>query len=185
MKTAKPQQKQPIAKKRRAKTPAKAKKTGGQGKGIAKKARKEPFGRPTIKTDELLHSLCAGIAIGKPTLKVCEELGIGQTTLRNWLADDQNFVRQYARAKDDCADYMAADTQAIAEELPDGSLEPQVFTARQRLRFDARRWYASKLAPKKYGDKIDVDHGVQAGSTLEAALLSQIGTNPASRIKAE
>jgi len=30
-----------------------------------------------------------------------------------------------------------------------------VAVARSRLRIDARKWLASKLAPKKYGDKID------------------------------
>ena len=27
-----------------------------------------------------------------------------------------------------------------------------------RLRIDARKWYASKVAPKKYGDKIETTH---------------------------
>lgn len=26
-----------------------------------------------------------------------------------------------------------------------------------RLQIDARKWYASKLAPKKYGDKLDLN----------------------------
>jgi hypothetical protein len=31
------------------------------------------------------------------------------------------------------------------------------FVARQRLRIDARKWFASKVAPKKYGDKLEVE----------------------------
>ena len=30
------------------------------------------------------------------------------------------------------------------------------FVQRSRLRFDARKWAASKLDPKKYGDKLDL-----------------------------
>lgn len=34
--------------------------------------------------------------------------------------------------------------------------------ARSRLRFDQRRWWLSKLAPKKYGDKLEIDATVKA-----------------------
>ena len=30
--------------------------------------------------------------------------------------------------------------------------------ARSRLRIDQRKWYLSKLAPKKYGEKLDIEH---------------------------
>lgn len=42
-------------------------------------------------------------------------------------------------------------------QLPNGTLTPVLDTehvARSRLRFDARRWYLSKLAPKRYGDRL-------------------------------
>ena len=33
------------------------------------------------------------------------------------------------------------------------------FVARSRLKFDARRWSISKVLPKIYGDKLDLNHG--------------------------
>jgi hypothetical protein len=32
---------------------------------------------------------------------------------------------------------------------------------RSRLRVDTRKWYLSKLAPKRYGEKVDVNVGGQ------------------------
>jgi hypothetical protein len=32
--------------------------------------------------------------------------------------------------------------------------------ARSRLRVDARKWYASKLAPKRYGDKVTHEQNI-------------------------
>jgi hypothetical protein len=38
--------------------------------------------------------------------------------------------------------------------------------ARARLRFDARRWLMSKLAPKKYGDKVELEHTGEQKHTI-------------------
>jgi hypothetical protein len=37
--------------------------------------------------------------------------------------------------------------------------------ARSRLRVDARKWAMSKMAPKKYGDKLDIDQKTTIGAT--------------------
>jgi hypothetical protein len=51
---------------------------------------------------------------------------------------------------------MAAQTIDLADDTAkDNSFAGSVAVARSRLRIDARKWLASKLAPKKYGDKID------------------------------
>ena len=51
---------------------------------------------------------------------------------------------------------MAAQAVDIADDTSkDNGFAGSVVVARSRLRIDARKWLASKLAPKKYGDKID------------------------------
>ena len=64
-----------------------------------------------------------------------------------WLKRNAVFSDQYARACEERADKLAEEVIAISD---DASEDPQ----RSRLRMDARRWYAGKLAPKKYGDRI-------------------------------
>ncbi|SCY26399.1 hypothetical protein SAMN05216420_10438 [Nitrosospira sp. Nl5] len=119
-------------------------------------------GAPTIKTPELLDAICAGISLGKSARTMCIEAGISQRVLWNWLASDAELMRQYLRAKELCIDAYA---EEIIEISDDGSKDTYTdekgrevidreVIARSQLRIDARKWYASRLAPKKYGDKL-------------------------------
>lgn len=124
------------------------------------------MGRKTIKTSALLDAICEGIAQGKSARAMCIETGISQQTLWNWLAADKSFFEQYARAKELCADFIAEEILEIADDksgdkkFDDNGREitDHEFINRSRLRVDARKWYASKLSPKKYGDKIVNEH---------------------------
>jgi len=122
--------------------------------------------RPTIKTKKLCEAICEGIALGKSSRAVCAGAGISDRVLWNWLAQDEEFMQQYARAKEKCADYYAEEIVEIAD---DGANDKYIdewgkevvdneAIQRSRLRVDARKWYASKLAPKKYGDRITNEH---------------------------
>lgn len=70
-----------------------------------------------------------------------------------WLHDEdrQDFRDQYARAREDQADTYADQMVEIADTEDD----PQ----RARVRIDARKWVSSKLRPKRYGDRLDLNHG--------------------------
>ncbi len=123
-------------------------------------------GAPTIKTQELLDAICAGISLGKSARAMCIEAGISQRVLWNWLAGDAALMQQYLRAKELCVDAYA---EEIIEISDDGSRDTYTdekgrevidreVIARSQLRIDARKWYASRLAPKKYGDKLSNAH---------------------------
>ncbi len=119
-------------------------------------------GAPTIKTPQLLEAICAGISLGKSARTMCVEVGISQRVLWNWLANDAALMQQYLRAKELCIDAYA---EEIIEISDDGSRDTYTdekgkevvdreVIARSQLRIDARKWYASRLAPRKYGDKL-------------------------------
>ena len=81
----------------------------------------------------------------------------------------QDFCDKYARARERQADFMAAQTVDIADDTSkDNSFAGSVAVARSRLRIDARKWLASKLAPKKYGDKIDATLQGPDGGPIQA-----------------
>jgi len=88
----------------------------------------------------------------------------GQSTVFEWLNADSLFVEQYARARDKGLDAMAEELLEIADE-PVGSTDNGATdngaVARNRLRVDARKWYLSKLAPKRYGDRLELDGHVE------------------------
>ncbi len=56
--------------------------------------------------------------------------------------------------------------------------------ARSRLRVDTRKWMLSKMLPKVYGDKLDVNHGVQPENPL-ASLIQRVAGSGLPIIKDE
>jgi hypothetical protein len=44
-----------------------------------------------------------------------------------------------------------------------------------RLRIDTRKWIASKLKPKKYGDKIEQEIKGEMGLTVQIVRMSDTG----------
>lgn len=128
-------------------------------------------GAPTKYSQELADKICERISTSSDGLrKICKELNVSTMTVLRWLDDEdkKNFCLHYARAKQDQADFLVSEILEIADDssgdeieidLGDGvkvTKQDHEFAARSRLRVDARKWVASKLAPKKYGDKLDV-----------------------------
>ena len=67
---------------------------------------------------------------------------------------------------------MASQTVDIADDTSkDTGFAGSVAVARSRLRIDARKWLASKLAPKKYGDKIDATLSGPDGGPIQTEHL--------------
>lgn len=92
----------------------------------------------------------------------------GQRTVFTWLNENEEFQQQYTRAKDSGLDVVADEAIEIADEDPGTLLTGATDTgavAHQRLRFDARRWYLSKLAPKRYGDKLELSGDLNVSVT--------------------
>ena len=71
-------------------------------------------------------------------------------TFYGWLANNETLRYQYARAREEQQDFYA--DQII--EIADNELIPP---DRARIMGEARRWHAAKLAPKKYGDKLQTE----------------------------
>lgn len=104
------------------------------------------------------------------------------STVFRWLAEDSDegraFSEQYARAREAQADTIFDEILAIADDGTNDYVEKlradgEKDTAfdgehvqRSRLRVDARKWMASKLAPKKYGDDMRLRHADAEGGKL-------------------
>lgn len=98
----------------------------------------------------MAERICSLIADGLSLRKVCEADDMpDKETVRRWLIADEAFRAQYARARDEQADFYADELVEIADTEDD--------PAKARVRVDARKWVASKLKPKKYGERIE--HG--------------------------
>lgn len=127
----------------------------------------KPTGRPSAYSDSLAAVICAELAAGKSLVTVCaaEDMPHRATVMR-WLADDskEGFRDNYMRAREAQADFYAEQIIEISDDGRNDTYKDDKgnvvvdhdVIARSRLRVDARKWYASKVAPKKYGDKLAV-----------------------------
>lgn len=88
-------------------------------------------------------------------------------TIRRWIDEDPDLCEKYARVKEAQAEYMADEMMDIADEPPE--IHPvtggkdSAAVQHQRLRIDTRKWLMGKLKPKKYGDKLDLNHSGSVG----------------------
>ncbi len=105
--------------------------------------------------------ICEALAEGKSLRAVCGEKGMpAPSTVVGWLLEAPALAEQYAHARDRQADFYADEIIEIADTATDAALA--------RLQVDARKWVASKLKPKKYGDKVELDGNL--GVTVSGAL---------------
>jgi hypothetical protein len=121
-----------------------------------------PGGRPSDYTPAIADEICTRLANGESLRAICnsdrDDFMPAAGTVLRWVSQNEEFREQYVRAREIQAETHADDIVAIADGTSLGGEEKVSLTARDRLRVDARKWVASKLLPKKYGDKIDVEH---------------------------
>lgn len=109
------------------------------------------MGRPTIYSQEIADEICNRLAHGETlrTIIASSPHLPSRTTIYRWNADNEDFRNQYTKARAEQADYYAELIVDESYSSHDAGIG--------RLRVDALKWAASKMAPKKYGDKIEID----------------------------
>ena len=104
------------------------------------------IGRPVEYSDEQIEAAIHAVSVGNTLKSACLASGISEGAARMRIIRDDRLSELYARARESYADVMTEKLNDIATEEDD----PQ----RARLKCDNVKWYASKVLPKKYGDKI-------------------------------
>ena len=135
---------------------------------MGKRPPREGEGRPSKYTVELATAICERIAKGESLRKICRDDDMpDRNTVHEWLLDEtkDEFYRQYEKA-------VNTRTENMFDELEDIADNTEGDVQRDRLRVDTRKWYLSKVMPKKYGDKLDLSSG---GEKLQPILVKFIG----------
>ena len=140
--------------------------------------------RPSIYSLDLIDRICERLAGGESLVAICEDDEMpARSTVFKWLDENKEFSDRYVRAREAQADLLAEEIIKISDDgLNDTyEIEPGVrgvnhdVIARSRLRVDARKWMASKLAPKKYGDKVTNEHvGANGGDIVTRIVLTSL-----------
>jgi len=142
------------------------------GPGMAEKRK---TGRPSSYTETIAGTICERIAAGESLRGITSEAGMpDEATVYRWIAKDESFREKYALARARAMDVMAEELLLIADDGrndtytdAEGNERTDAdVIARSRLRVDTRKWLMSKLAPKKYGDRVDLTHSAPDGGPV-------------------
>jgi hypothetical protein len=101
---------------------------------------------------------------GTSERKACETVGIPRATFRT-TALRAGAGDHYARALESLAMDQIEKAELTIEDMRNGTLDAQ----QARVELDARKWFASKFLPKRFGDKIDMTTN---GKDLPTPILS-------------
>lgn len=134
-------------------------------------------------TQEIADAICERIASGESLRSICADESMPSTvTVFKWLGLQAAFANQYALAREAQADALFDEMLSIADDgtndwmLSRGEDENEAWRVngehiqRSKLRLEARKWMASKLQPKKYGDKITQELTGAGGAPLVPVL---------------
>ncbi|WP_158228577.1 terminase small subunit protein [Sinorhizobium fredii] len=137
---------------------------------------------------ETRDSILDKLSTGKSLREICSAEGMpSESLVRKWVMQDEDFGAQYARAREAGMEALGDEILQIADSQEGDVLKTEDgrevvnhdAIQRARLRVDTRKWLMSKIAPKKYGDRLDLNHsgsiGTLSDDALDARLLKLLG----------
>lgn len=138
---------------------------------------------PVRYSAEIADEILDRLADGEALKAICRDDHMPcDRAVRFWIIDDvEGFAPRYARARDAGLDRMAEDLveisdttelgQTITKKATGDEIKTGDMIEHRRLRVEARKWYLAKLAPNRYGDKIQVDQTIKDSRQLSEAEL--------------
>lgn len=148
------------------------------------------MGRPSEFSQEVADRICERIGDGESLRSICADDDMpNKATVFRWLAANEKFSDQYARARETQADTLFDEMLDIADDARNDWMERsgdedagwQVNgenIQRSKLRLEARKWMAGKLRPKKYGEKITQEHTGDGGGPVVIQKIERVIKNP-------
>ncbi|NDD83405.1 hypothetical protein EBZ38_03870 [bacterium] len=148
--------------------------------------------RPIVWTDDKKEEAVKHILLQLATSElglehICnaEEWLPSASTFHEWRAGDKVLAERYARAREEQAVYMADTAGVIGTQLvaknPSYSVDPQAY----RAYLDGVKWRASKLAPKTFGEKQQVEHtGKDGGPIKTEAVYKELSVDELKKLAA-
>ena len=138
---------------------------------------------PVRYSAALAERICERLAGGESLKAICGDAGYPKAhTVLEWArSNKEGFSDQYARAREigytlladeiiSIADTPQIGTKTVSKEWGEEITQADMIEHR-KLRVDTRKWMLSKMLPKVYGDKQQVEHSgaIDIASTLLAA----------------
>jgi hypothetical protein len=153
-----------------------ADKEGSGHHQIADEVREAITGRPSKYTEKIGDTICERLMDGESLRVICASSNLpSRHSVFRWLASDERFRDQYARAREIQAEVLADEMIAIADDASNDvtgelGVPNSVAVHRAKLQIETRKWIACKLLPRKYGDKLDMNLSGKDGGPIQAAI---------------
>jgi hypothetical protein len=133
---------------------------GSNLKGGAKRAP----GRPRkLRTPENARRICDLTEQGYSLRQIAREIACTRPAIQLWISEDERknggaaIASRYARAKEAGLELLAEQVIEIADDRSFiGHPDASAIVQQQRLAVDTRKWFLSKMLPRKFGDRIEI-----------------------------
>lgn len=145
-----------------------------------KKTEPKKVGRPPepVPADKA-QEICEWISQGKTLRQWCRENDIHYSTVYLWLEKDKEFAQRFAHARetghdaiaDECLEIIDTEAEMAESFSKDGgsSHRDSAHVSWMKNRVEMRLKLLAKWNPKKYGDKVGVEHS--GAIALDNAIL--------------
>jgi len=118
---------------------------------------------------QIMDQIMVQLELGRSLVQVCKEPGLpDRETISRWIRDEPGYAAKYAYARAMQADTLFSEMAEVEAKVQAGTMDSHA----ARVVLDSMRWRASKLAPKVYGDRLDVsvsDTRISISGALQAA----------------
>lgn len=143
------------------------------------------MGMPSSYTQDKADAICLRLSEGESLRSICADDDMPKkATVMRWLSVNEAFRDQYAHAREQQVDSIFEEMLDIAD---DGRRDYSVgedgrevvdhdHIQRAKLRVETRKWMLGKMAPKKYGDRLDLNHGGQKDNPIMALIAEVSGS---------
>ena len=118
---------------------------------------------------QIMDQIMVQLELGRSLIQVCKDPGMpDRETISRWIRDEPGYAAKYAYARAMQADTLFSEMADVEAKVQAGTMDSHA----ARVVLDSMRWRASKLAPKVYGDRLDVqvsDNRISISGALLAA----------------
>lgn len=139
----------------------------------------------SVYTRDIENEIFDRLAAGEMLSNICLDEHLPSSfTVRRWLRDDLNgMANRYDIAREAQGDQLAEQVITIADDKSEDYIEITVNgqkriivdkenIQRSRIRADNRKWLASRINPKKYGDRVTNEHTGEGGGPMRHEVRS-------------
>jgi hypothetical protein len=135
---------------------------------------KPKLGAPTIFSEEMADRICDWVATGRTLTSFCKLDGTpSASTVFRWLDANPSFWERYARARIEQTHSLV--DRLMDETDPNREIPPEK-VAMLREWGSNTKFFVSKVAPKLWGDKLDIKQEISGpgGGPLQAHVLLDV-----------